>query len=346
MTQTQNRRGFTTGSAASAAAKAAALLLKAGTLPKYVHIMLPNNNESLLINIHSGTLKQDKAVASVIKQSGDDPDVTRGIEIVATLKSPKHNTLDESKVVITGGSGVGIVTKKGLQQPVGGWAINPVPRAMITRAVNEVFSEKCVHVEVEISVVDGEAVAQKTFNPRLGIIGGISIIGTTGIVEPMSVEALKETIKCETNVSFCENAESIHLAPGKIGEDALKRVLDIDRVVQFSNFLGFAIDYVKSKGFKHVIIGGHPGKLAKILMGYSDTHSGRSPQAAEFVADFMGLTGSFNTVEEIITATGGDFVKLAHAICKEIHAIYRIPSLEVYLFDMKKTLIGHSKCTG
>ncbi|MBF0464886.1 MAG: cobalamin biosynthesis protein CbiD [Nitrospirae bacterium] len=350
MAQTLSRCGFTTGSAATAAAKAAAMFLKTGVLPERVHITLPNLKESLLINIKSCTLTPDdnSATASVIKQSGDDPDVTNGLEIVATLRLLKQSADNESKIVIKGGAGVGRVTKKGLQQQVGDWAINPVPKAMITQAVREVFSKDSLNLEVEISVSNGELAAQKTFNPRLGITGGISILGTTGIVEPMSVDAIKETVKCEIDVSFYENPETIRLAPGKIGEDALKRILGPTRVVQFSNFPGLAMDYVKSKGFKHVTLGGHPGKLAKILMGYTDTHSGRSPQAAAFVSEFMGLNGNFNTVEEIIdkiTETGGDFTKLAHEICFKIKSIYRLPSIEVYLFDMKKTLIGHSTCT-
>ncbi|MBF0520047.1 MAG: cobalamin biosynthesis protein CbiD [Nitrospirae bacterium] len=351
MTQTRNRCGFTTGSAATAAATAAAIFLETGVLPKNVHILLPNLKESLLINIKSGTLSPDKnsATSSVIKQSGDDPDVTNRLEIVATLKMLKQSVHNESKIIITGGAGVGRVTKKGLQQKIGEWAINPVPRAMITQALRDVFSDDSVCLEVEISVVNGELAALKTFNPRLGITGGISILGTTGIVEPMSIDAIKETVKCEIDVSFYENPETICLAPGKIGEDALRRILGPNRVVQFSNFPGFAIDYVRSKGFKHVTVGGHPGKLAKILMGYSDTHSGRSPQAAAFVAEFMGLNGNFNTVEEIIdkiTETGGDFTKLAHEICLKIQSIYRIPSIEVYLFDMEKTIVGHSTCIG
>ncbi|QWR76435.1 cobalt-precorrin-5B (C(1))-methyltransferase CbiD [Candidatus Magnetomonas plexicatena] len=345
---TLNKRGFTTGAGAAAAAKAAAIFLKTGTLPKSVHILLPNVKESLLINIHSGTLTLNinTATASVIKLSGDDPDVTNGLEIVAALRLLKHSI---HGIAVTGGAGVGRVTKEGLQQKVGDWAINPVPRAMITQSVSEVFSDDSVRLEIEISVVNGELAALKTFNPRLGITGGISILGTTGIVEPMSVDAIKETVKCEIDVSFCENPDSICLAPGKIGEDALRRILQPSRVVQFSNFPGFAMDYVKQKGFRHTIIGGHPGKLAKILMGYADTHSGRSPQATAFVAEFMGLNDNYNTVEEIIGKVaniGGDFTKLAHEICVKIQNIYRIPSIDVYLFDMKKTLIGHSTCTG
>ena len=251
-----------------------------------------------------------------------------------------------------------MVTKPGLQIPVGEPAINPVPRRMIKEAVREVLGDR--PVEVTIEVPDGEKLAKKTFNPRLGIVGGISIIGTIGIVEPMSLEALKATVQCEIDISVEElksnpklNTQNLKLffSPGKIGEDALKRIFGDIRVVQTSNFIGFALKYASKKGVKEVVFGGHPGKLAKILMGYYDTHSRNSPQATDFVKKFLGISGDFNTVEEIIkVATYRQKIKafdrLAREIAKKISSDFGFRHTEVYLFDMKKRLIGEGRWDG
>jgi cobalt-precorrin-5B (C1)-methyltransferase len=368
------RRGFTTGTAAAAAAKAASVGLLKGVVPDRVDVTLPGG-ESIGIEIHfpAGSRGQEAgdaphAVASVIKDAGDDPDVTDGLEIVAKVR-----TVDGGDVFIRGGRGVGVVTRPGLQIPVGESAINPVPRYMIERAVREVIPDG--GVEVEIMVPEGEEVAMKTFNPRLGIQGGISIIGTTGIVEPKSLDALKATISCEIDVALAEaegrnrkpplcvrtrtgrevrgrgtehetrNPE-LFFAPGKIGEDALKGIFGDVRVIMMSNFVGYALGYAREKGVFDVVIGGHPGKLAKILMGYLDTHSRNSPQATGFVARFLGLDGKFNTVEEIVQRTkstpckGRNFSDLAAEIADSLQGRYGFRSVTVCLFDMKKELVG------
>ena len=349
------RKGFTTGTAAAAAAKAAAMLLVRGRKrcpAGYVEIPIPGNKR-LRLRVHSARLLDQGpaplATASVVKDAGGDPDVTDGLEIVARVKR-LGSTGD---IEIRGGEGVGVVTRPGLQVPVGEPAINPVPREMIREAVREVLPE--AGVEVEISVPEGRRIAAKTFNQRLGIVGGISIIGTTGIVEPMSIEALKATIRCEIDVAWEEIRHSrspLFLAPGRIGEDALKRLFGDIRVVQMSNFAGVALEYAREKGVSGIVLGGHPGKLAKILMGHLDTHSARSPQAAGFVAGFLGLDREFNTVEEIIQALGGNpgrkqaFSGLASAVAGEVKEGFGFDAVEVCLFDMKKELIGRGRCTG
>ncbi|HHN66166.1 MAG TPA: cobalamin biosynthesis protein CbiD [Nitrospirae bacterium] len=378
------RKGYTTGTCAAAAAKAAAQVLKSGVRSQEgspanqrfagaeesgvdrkieVEIVLPKG-EIVKFEAHIKDVGEDYAVASVIKDAGDDPDVTGGAEIVArvTLKESGvrgQESGGKDKIIIKGGKGVGVVTKPGLQVPAGEPAINPVPRRMIKDAVKEVLGDATV--EVTIEVPDGEKLAEKTFNPRLGIRGGISIIGTTGIVEPMSLEALKATVQCEIDVALAEvgNRKSefgsqvpkIYFSPGKIGEDALRRIFGDIRVVQTSNFVGFALQYAKDRGVKEVVFGGHPGKLAKILMGYYDTHSRNSPQATRFVSEFLGIEGEFNTVEEIIEAIGKrqeatGFDRLAEEIAKKISEDFSFIHTGVYLFDMKKTLIGEGRWDG
>ncbi len=361
------RKGYTTGACAAAAAKAAAGLLKGqavkGDIDNENTIDIPfPNGKRVTFKVHnfgiSNLNKTPTAFASVIKNSGDDPDVTNGIEIIARVRR-RHDT---DKVVIKGGKGIGVVTKPGLQVSVGESAINPVPLIMIEKAVREVMTKS--GIEVEITVPEGEEIAKKTFNSRVGITGGISIIGTTGIVEPMSVDALKETIKCEINVALKEKGNKnellkMYFAPGKIGENSLKRVFGDIRVVLMSNFIGFTLDYAKSNAVRDVIIGGHPGKLAKILMGYLDTHSKSSPQATGFVSEYFGISKEFNTVEEIIqymllnntlysihllsennVAVKRNFSDLSRDIAKKIRELFKFQSVSIYLFDMKNNLIG------
>jgi len=379
------RKGFTTGTCAAAASKAAAMALKESGVrgreseirglrsevrkEVFVEVGLPSG-ERVTLRAYIKEIAKDYAVASVVKDAGDDPDITNGAEIVAKVKRKSEGGCQKSEekqqIVIKGGKGVGVVTKPGLQIPVGEPAINPVPRRMISEAVREVLGDR--PVEVTIEVPDGERLARKTFNSRLGIVGGISIIGTTGIVEPMSLEALKATVQCEIDIAVEEIKSNSKLktqnlklffAPGKIGEDALRRIFGDVRVVQTSNFIGFALGYACSKGVNSIVLGGHPGKLAKILMGYYDTHSRNSPQATDFVARYMGLKGGFNTVEEIIKITkrssaplhkvegrGMGWNRLASEIAIKIAGDFGLSHVEVYLFDMKKNLIGDGRWDG
>jgi len=210
-------------------------------------------------------------------------------------------------------------------------------------------------VEVTIEVPEGERLAKKTFNPRIGIVGGISIIGTTGVVEPMSMEAIKATVRCEIDVVWAETDAStgrLFLAPGKIGESSLKGLFGDVKVVLTSNFIGEAFQYAVKKGIRHIVIGGHPGKLAKILMGYYNTHSSCSPQATGFVSDYLALEKKdFNTIEEIIQyLKREDSMERLHCLARDIGerilTDFGFTSTEVCLFDMKGNLIGRSLCPG
>ncbi len=338
------RRGFTTGTAAAAAAKAAALGLRRGYIPEKVSVPLLTQ-ETWDIPIHAAWLVPPQwARASVIKDAGDDPDVTNGVEVIVTL-----HLLPQGEIRFQAGEGVGVVTKPGLALPPGEPAINPGPRRMIKQVLREVFPQQ--GFEVEISIPGGEELALKTFNPRLGVVGGLSILGTTGIVEPKSLHALKETIRYEIEVAIHELGNSpLCLAPGKIGEEALQQLLGPVKVVQMSNFLGFALGYARKKGVERVVVGGHPGKLAKVLMGYWDTHSRHAPPATDKVARFLGLEKGFQTVEEILQYVSqkaphlrAKLDALAEAIALEIKKRFGFVEVRVILFNMKLKLLGEGQ---
>jgi len=319
------KKGFTTGSAASAAAKAHATYLQTGDKPDSVTIKLPDGN-SLTIPVHTCS----DSYASVIKDAGDDPDITHGAEICARVVRD-----NSGKVSVEGGKGVGRVTKAGLQVDIGKAAINPVPLQMIAMNVADAGLTSCV---VTISVPDGEMLAEQTFNSRIGIIGGISIIGTTGVVEPMSIEALTATIACEIDVLAENGAKDVYFVPGKIGEKHLHKSAPEAQTVIMSNYVGFALDHAVKRGIKNITLAGHPGKLAKIAMGHYNTHSKHSPMAQNYIAELLNLSGDFNTVEEICAITQMD--EVAKAISKKIGEDYPFEKISVILFDMSGDLKG------
>ena len=264
------RCGFTTGSCAAAASKAAAEVLLTGKTVKCADILTPKGRR-LEIKIERCELNENSVLCSVIKDSGDDPDITNGMEICAEV------SLIGSGVEIVGGKGVGTVTKAGLDQPVGSSAINSVPRKMITQAVSEIaeMHEYNGGFRVVVSVPNGEETALKTFNPRIGIVGGISIIGTTGIVEPMSSSALIETIRTEANIRRAEGRKTLLLTVGNYSEKFISenRPYLSEQCVMCSNFIGDAIDIGISLGFEKILIYGHIGKLVKLGSGIMNTHS-------------------------------------------------------------------------
>ncbi|MBR1529329.1 MAG: cobalamin biosynthesis protein CbiD [Oscillospiraceae bacterium] len=264
------RCGYTTGSCAAAAAKAAAELLLTGTAGSYAEILLPGG-ERLSVPVNESRLTEHSAICSVIKDSGDDPDVTNGILILAEI------SLIPEEIKISGGQGIGIVTKPGLDQPVGESAINSVPRHMIKNALQEIAELHEYHggFNVMISAPDGREIAKKTYNPRMGIQGGISIIGTTGIVEPMSSSALIETIRTEANIRRKEGLKTLLLTLGNYSEQFLKMRLPIPEEISVScsNFIGEAIDIGISMGFSEILLIGHIGKMIKLGAGIMNTHS-------------------------------------------------------------------------
>ncbi len=275
------RCGYTTGSCAAACALASCLWQIEGECPPRVSIIVPEGKE-YRPEIHPlGAYR-----CAVYKDSGDDPDITNGCEVWASAE-----ILDgEGPVSFRAGEGVGVITRPGLKLPVGEAAINPVPRAMIEEAVRRVVPGRAVRVTVGIT--NGQELAQKTFNPRLGVEGGLSVLGTTGVVHPMSEEALVDTIRLEMSVRRAEGANRIALVFGAQGEDALKRLMPDMQAVQMSNFVGAALDEAAELGFERVLLAGQPGKLAKVAGGCMQTHSKYGDGRREPLCALLALMGA------------------------------------------------------
>lgn len=285
------RYGFTTGSCAAAAAKAAAYMLLSGRQKNTITIETPKGipYTAEILEITRG----EKAVrCAVRKDGGDDPDITSGALIYAEVSLTDHTRMQatDTRIHIDGGIGVGRVTKPGLDQPVGNAAINHVPREMIAKEVLEVcdLMDYKGNLQVIISVPEGEAIAKQTFNPRLGIVGGISILGTSGIVEPMSNQALLDTIRVELNQRRAEGFDYIAVAPGNYGLDFMKKAYgyDLDKSVKCSNFIGVTIDMAVECGFTRMLLTGHIGKLIKVAGGIMNTHSKEADCRMELLSAF------------------------------------------------------------
>lgn len=283
------RHGFTTGSCAAAAAKAATIMLLSGNTKSNIEIITPAG-VSYATDILEITKSDNRVSCAVKKDAGDDPDVTDGIMIVATIEhineamyqDAKDYNNDskpffEDKILIYGGIGVGKVTKKGLTQEIGEAAINETPRKMIASEIRQVCESYDYdgYLRVTISAENGEEIAKKTFNERLGIVGGISILGTSGIVEPMSQQAIIDTIRVEMKQRRAYGEETLVITPGNYGRDFIGANYDYDleKAVKISNYVGKSIDIACELGFKKVLLVGHIGKLVKIAGGIMNTHS-------------------------------------------------------------------------
>ena len=265
------RCGYTTGSCATAAAKAAATMLLTGERVATVRIDTPKGVVLELEPLEMELAEQYVSCA-IRKDSGDDPDDTNGVLVFAKVEK-----VAEPGVHIEGGVGVGRVTKPGLACAVGGPAINPTPRRMITAEVGSVM-EQAGYSEgllVTISIPEGVEIAKKTFNPRLGIIGGLSVLGTSGIVEPMSEKALIETMYVEMRAQKARGNKHLLVFFGNYGEDFTRDVmqLDLEGAVTCSNFVGELLDYAVFLGFETLLLIGHSGKLVKLAQGVMNTHS-------------------------------------------------------------------------
>lgn len=283
------RFGYTTGSCATAAASAAAQMLFNKLEIDCVCISLPNG-EMVKFHIEEIEINSASVTCCVTKDAGDDPDVTDGIKIYAQA------SYCESGINILGGIGVGVVTAKGLKCEVGQPAINPVPRKMITLNVSNILDKYNYKkgVNIKIFVPNGEEIAKKTFNSRLSITGGISILGTTGIVEPMSEKALVDTIKILIDKQQQEDKDKILISPGNYGREYCKNNLDIDieKGIKYSNYFGETLDYLVYKGFSKVLIVGHIGKLVKIAGAIMNTHSSMADCRMEIIAVHSALVGA------------------------------------------------------
>ena len=284
------RCGYTTGTcAAAAAAGAAARLLTGETLPA-VRIITPAGVavEAELLQHAAG---EGWAACAVRKDGGDDPDVTDGALIFARVERT-----DTPGIIIDGGEGVGRVTLPGLDQPVGAAAINSTPRRMIAEQLESAAAKAGYTggLRAVISVPEGEALAKRTFNPRLGIVGGISILGTSGIVKPMSEAALLDSLYLEMDQRRAAGTEDLLLTPGNYGESFAREVLglNLDRWCMCSNYLGAAIDHAAGAGFRSVLVVGHLGKLIKAAAGCMNTHSKTADARRETLTAHAALAGA------------------------------------------------------
>jgi len=281
------RYGYTTGTCAAAAAKAATEMLFSRQRVNYIKIDTPKGI-TLNLEVEDVSIAEDVISCAIRKDAGDDPDDTNGILIYAAV-----NKSVEKEIELLGGVGVGKVTMPGLACPVGAPAINPVPRKMIIDAVVSVAKANSYDggLKVTISVPEGVEIAKKTFNPRLGIVGGLSILGTSGIVEPMSEKALVDTICVEMDVQKSKGNENLLVFFGNYGQDFAKNNLNlsISNAVTCSNFVGELLDYAVFKGFKSLLLIGHSGKLVKLAQGVMNTHS----KFADCRTDILALYAMF-----------------------------------------------------
>lgn len=280
------RTGYTTGACAAAAAKAAVQALRSRSRVMHVEILLPVG-EAVRFTLHSCVLLADSARCSVIKDAGDDPDVTHGAEIVAEVFFHKGK-----KLRILGGEGVGVVTKPGLGLKIGDPAINPVPRRMIAEAVRSAAGDKHGY-DVIISVPRGEILAKKTLNARLGIIGGISILGTRGTVIPYSTSAYKNCVAQSIAVAAACGVEVLVLATGGRTEKAARKIFAFgeDAFVQMGDFVAYAMKEAARKGFRKVHVVGMFGKMSKIALGFGQTHARASRLRMDLPAQWAREAG-------------------------------------------------------
>lgn len=288
--QKELRTGYTTGSCAAAAAKAAARMLLSGKEVRQVALHTPKGI-TLYLEIEEIQRTAEWVSCAVQKDSGDDPDVTNGVYVYAKVQKIAGNEL-----TLEGGAGVGRVTRKGFSQAVGEAAINPVPQRMILEAVESQRQAYAYEggLSVEISIPAGAELAKKTFNPRLGIEGGLSVLGTSGIVEPMSERALTETIFLEMKVLKENGADYCYVVPGNYGSDFLREKLGYDGelAVKCSNYIGEAMDDAVLLGMKGILFIGHIGKLVKVAAGVMNTHSRQADCRMEVLCTHAALCGA------------------------------------------------------
>ena len=372
------RYGFTTGACAAAAAKGAALMLRDRRVVDEVEITLPGG-ERASFHLLGQEFGDNAASCFVIKDAGDDPDVTNGAKIHATVTlkdvvggdpcvcpCPSGRThgsaptgVTPEQVIIRGGIGIGKVTKPGLAVPVGEWAINPVPRRMITQAVCEVFTSHVLRLtsHVIISIPNGEELAKKTLNARLGIIGGLSILGTTGIVRPVSTQAWTDTIESAIDVARACGCHTLVLSTGRTSELVAQNYLSTtgdekhrgknaslsnipssinplpaESFIMMGDHVGYAVRACARKGARNVVIAGQFAKLLKIACGHEQTHVASSKLDLKTLADWLENTSHIlrltshviraNTAREALEGSGGD-PELIALVCDRVREFAR-----------------------
>ncbi|HID31533.1 MAG TPA: cobalt-precorrin-5B (C(1))-methyltransferase [Desulfobacterales bacterium] len=365
MTRKKLRQGFTTGSAAAAGAKAALLYLAGQRDLRQVDIPLPGGGR-LIIPVE-GIEKMDQgAKATIIKDAGDDPDVTHKARIRTTVRLLMDNK--QGEVTIDGGKGVGRVTRPGLPVPIGEAAINPVPRRQINEAVQEGLMESGLKgsVSVTIEVVNGEKIAEKTFNPRLGIIGGISILGTRGTVKPLSNKAYKDTITLSMDVAKAEKMDMVALSTGGKSEGFLKKhfpgIPDV-AFIQVGDFFSFSLKQADKRGFGDILYACFFGKLIKMAQGDPYIHARKSQIDFDLLARWCASLGmekgkvyavkKAHTAREVLDLIKGedltkrilhDMVKMAVSSARQFAG--PSPNISYYLFDLEGSLLASHEDRG
>lgn len=358
------RRGYTTGSCAAAASKASVYMLLTKQRVEKINIDTPKGIP-LTLDVENIDLNENHVICSIEKDGGDDIDATHQMDIFAKAEFVPRE--DDEIIIVTGGIGVGIVTKKGLSVEVGKHAINPVPMKMIRSEVNKVLSEKedfilnNQAIKITIFAPKGEEIANKTFNPRLGIVGGISILGTTGIVEPMSEEGWKKSLSIELEMKRVQGLDNIILVPGNHGEEFIREHLQIDmhNCVRMSNFVGYMLNEAKRLGFKKILMAGHIGKFIKISAGIFQTHSKICDARNEIMIANLALMGAdlefLNKINECVTTEGAieiidesKYTDIYNILCDKckmrVEQYLNKEDMEVgvYMFRMDKSLLGKS----
>lgn len=294
------KSGYTTGSCVAAGTKAGLFYLCFEEVVKQVEVFSPQGDETIVVPIQSVKRIADGVHVVVVKYSGDDPDITNGIEIHVDVTLSKL-----PEIVIQGGKGVGVVTKPGLSVEVGKSAINPGPCKMICSVAREILGDQrgCT---VLVSIPEGEKLAKRTLNSTLGILGGLSVIGTSGIVRPMSEEAFKNSLSPQIYVAKAAGYHSLVFAPGKIGQDiAIKQFkLPANAVIQTSNFIGHMLECAAHEKMDSVLLLGHLGKLVKVAAGIFHTHNRMADARMETLAAYAAVLGaSRKIVQEILDCT-------------------------------------------
>lgn len=315
--QKKMRCGYTTGTCAAAAAKAAAQMLLSGRKVTEVSVRTPSDI-TLTLPVCEIQMKAHAVSCAVQKDSGDDPDITNKILIFAEVSYiyNSSNIVNDTaavkpQIIVDGGVGIGRITKKGLARPVGAAAINPVPLKMIEAALKETAEAFGYEggLQAVISAPQGVEIAKKTFNPQLGITGGISILGTSGIVEPMSEQALIDTIRTEMKMHLADGEQTLLITPGNYGQDFLHETLKIElkRSIKCSNFIGDTIDMGCELGAKGMLFVGHIGKLVKLGAGIMNTHSKMADGRMEILAACAVRAGAgIETVRNILDCVTTD----------------------------------------
>ncbi|WP_423732287.1 cobalt-precorrin-5B (C(1))-methyltransferase CbiD [Hafnia paralvei] len=351
------RKGYTTGSCATAAAKVAALMALRQQVINQVSIVTPSGI-TLRLNVEQPLICGQQASAAIRKDGGDDVDATHGMLIFAQVALN-----DSGSITIGGGEGVGTVTRKGIGLPIGSAAINRTPRQTIEQAVREVIGPER-GADIVIFAPEGEERAQKTYNGRLGILGGISIIGTTGIVTPMSEESWKRSLALELEMKRAHGMTSVILVPGNHGERFVQEHMQIDaeRVVTMSNFVGYMLQEAQRLGFQRVVLVGHLGKLIKVAAGIFHTHSHIADGRMETLVARLALLGApheflravfeCSTTEaamELIEQQGWQAVydDIAQAIGERVKQMLRFAPqpfcCDVVLFSFDNVVLGSNR---